>query len=675
MNRRVVAVVQARLGSTRLPGKSSMDIAGKPMLARVLERARAIPGVDEVLLATTEETQDRSLAAIASAEGVVSHFGSNRDVLDRVYQAARAAGAAVVVRITGDCPLLDPQVSGAVIRKVDEGCDYASNVHPPTFPDGLDTEAMTFEALACAWREARSPSDREHVTPFIWRHPSRFQLGNVTAETDRSALRWTVDDEADLEFVRGVYAALGSSLFGMDRILALGERGSSPSTRRTRNEALTRDETDREFRERAHRLIPGGSHTFSRGDDQFPVTAPGGFLRGKGARVWDVSGREYVDWAMGINNVLVGHAEDEIDEAAIRALRDGQALTRPTPVELDAAEALLQVFPTMEMVKFAKNGSDANSAAVRLARAITGRDLVAYDGTAPFLSIHDWFIGTTAMSAGVPEAVRNLSVSFRYNDLASVEELFANHRGRIAAVVLEVCREIRPAPGFLEGVRRLCDEHGSLLVFDEVVTGFRYALAGAHSLFDVVPDLMSVGKAMANGYSAAALLGKRRVMERGGIHHGDDRVFFLSTTNGPERSALAAVVATVAFYRHHDVIGSLHRTGQALMDGMTVSANRHGIGDFVQVQSDFACRPVLTFRDHAREPWLALRTLFLQETMARGVFMPWVCPSYRLGKAELDLTIEVVDAAYSICARAIERRSTDGLLLGPATKPVFRQRN
>src|ERR1051325_3875358 len=225
-----------------------------------------------------------------------------------------------------------------------------------------------------------------------------------------------------------------------------------------------------EFTERAHRVIPGGAHTFSRGDDQFPAEGPAGFVRGKGARVWDIAGREFVDWGMGINNVLVGHAEDAIDDAAIAALRNGQAFSRPSPLEVDAAEALLTLFPGMDMVKFGKNGSDANTGAVRLARAITGRQLVAYDASAPFLAIHDWFIGKTVMNAGIPEAVHSLTVPFIYNDVASVERLFAEHPQRLAAVVLEVCRDARPAPGFLETLRRLCDAHGTLLVFDEIVT-------------------------------------------------------------------------------------------------------------------------------------------------------------------------------------------------------------
>jgi glutamate-1-semialdehyde 2,1-aminomutase len=430
-----------------------------------------------------------------------------------------------------------------------------------------------------------------------------------------------------------------------------------------------------DFSERAHHVIPGGSHTYSRGDDQFPIQGPRAFVRGKGGRVWDLEGREYVDWGMGINNVLIGHAEDVIDEAAIAAIRNGQAFSRPTPLEVAAAESLTGLFPGMDMAKFGKNGSDGNSAAIRLARAITGRDLIGYDATAPFLSIHDWFIGKTTVNAGIPADVQKLTVPFIYNDVQSVERMFAEYPRTVAAVILEVCRETKPAPGFLEALRRLCDREGALLIFDEVVTGFRYALQGAHSLFGVVPDFMSVGKGIANGYALAAILGKREYMERGGIQHKQERVFFLSTTNGPEQSALAAGMAVMDFYRQHDVIGHLYRVGQQLIDGLSKAAAGHGIADFVSAASDFSCRPVLKLLGPKKEPSMEFRTLFVQEMARQHVFMPWICPSFRHGESEIAQTLEAFDGTCRVYAQALEAGSVERFLQGPVAKPVFRKFN
>ena len=429
------------------------------------------------------------------------------------------------------------------------------------------------------------------------------------------------------------------------------------------------------FRERANRVIPGGAHTYSKGNDQFPANAPDAFVRGKGARVWDLDGREFVDWGMGINNVLIGHAEDAIDDAASAAARNGQNFSRPTVLEVEAAEELVALLDGMEMAKFAKNGSDANTAAIRLARAVTGRELVFYDGTAPFLAIHDWFIGNTEMRAGVPDAVSRLAKRFVYDDTASLDRLFETHGADAAAVILEPCRDRRPSPGFLEHLRRLCDRHGALLIYDEVVTGFRLSTNGTSRLFGVTPDLMSVGKALANGYALTALAGRREFMQRGGLDHDAERVFLLSTTNGAEQSALAAGRATMAFYRDHDVIGHLERAGNQVRAVLESAARPLGIGEHLFVGGDFAARPTLVCLDHERKPSAAFRTLFHQEMIRRGVFMPWICPSFRHGPDELERTAAAFGSAAGVYARAVEARSTDRWLEGPAVKPVFRRYN
>jgi len=226
----IAAIVQARMGSTRLPGKTLMDIAGKPMLGRVVERVQRIPGVERLVVATTENPADEAILRFAADHGLPAYAGSEEDVLDRVYRAACRYGVAVIVRVTPDCPLLDPTVSGLVVgRFVEAGgsVDYASNTQPPTFPDGLDTEVFSFEALERAWREARLPSEREHVTTYICSHRDRFRVANVANGEDLSAHRWTVDTEADLAFVRQVYASLDSAvtrIFGMSEVLELLNR-------------------------------------------------------------------------------------------------------------------------------------------------------------------------------------------------------------------------------------------------------------------------------------------------------------------------------------------------------------------------------------------------------------------------------------------------------------------
>src|SRR5690606_20301591 len=293
------------------------------------------------------------------------------------------------------------------------------------------------------------------------------------------------------------------------------------------------------LRRRAHELIPGGAHTYAKGDDQFPENAPPFIVRGDGCHAWDLDGRAFVEYGMGLRAVTLGHAFAPVVDAARRELGHGLNFTRPSPIEVEAAELLQSLIPAAEMVKFCKDGSHAVDAAVRLARAFTGRDMVAICGDHPFFSTSDWFIGTTDMNAGIPEATRRLVAKFRYNDLASVEALFAQHPGQIACLVLEAARTEEPQPGYLERLKSLVHANGALLVFDEMITGFRWHLRGAQHVYGVTPDLGTFGKALANGFSVSALVGRREIMTLGGLGHDRERVFLMSTTHGAETHGLA----------------------------------------------------------------------------------------------------------------------------------------
>lgn len=386
--------------------------------------------------------------------------------------------------------------------------------------------------------------------------------------------------------------------------------------------------------------MPGGCHTNSKGSDRYPANAPHRIVRGKGGRVWADDGREFVDWSMGINNVLIGHAEDAIDDAAVAALRTGQSFGRPSDLEEQAAEAVLELFPHGEMIKFCKNGSDANNAAIRLARAITGRPHIAYDGAAPFLSTADWFVGGWPSKwAGTLDSDRAFALTFRFNDVDSLERCFATRP--LAGVILELGRMERPTPAFLAALRELTKRHGTLLIVDEVVTGYRYALHGLCAEFSIDPDLFTLGKGIANGYSVAALCGKREYMQRGA-----DDVFLLSTTNGAERSGLAAAIATAAFYQTYDVVERLAAVGEAFAEVVNREAHAAGVADRIAVRTEFACRPALMGDD-------ATKRLFCETLIDHGVLVPpaWVCPCYRRPIAEVQQTEFAVGSACRRLAR------------------------
>jgi len=428
-----------------------------------------------------------------------------------------------------------------------------------------------------------------------------------------------------------------------------------------------------DLQERARELIPGGSHTYAKGEDQYPVLAPGFIERGSGCHVWDVDGNRYIEYGMGNRAVGLGHAHPQVLEAVRKALPGGANFTRPAAIEVECAETFLGLIGA-EMVKFCKDGSDATSGAVRLARAYTGRDLVACCSDHPFFSTDDWFIGTTPMNAGIPDAVRSLTVTFRYNDIESVRDLFDWHPGKIAALILEPSRGEDPADGFLHEVQRLCRENGALLILDEMITGFRWHEGGAQTLYGVEPDLSTFGKALANGFSVSALAGKREFMRLGGLNHTDrPRVFLLSTTHGAETHSLAAAIANMRIYHDEPVIEHLHRQGAKLRKGIGESARRHGVdGHFNVVGRD--CCLAYACLDPLGHPSQEYRTLFLQETIRRGVLMPSLVVGYTHDDDAVAQTVEAIDGALAIYAHALES-GAERYLVGRPSQPVFRRYN
>jgi len=423
---------------------------------------------------------------------------------------------------------------------------------------------------------------------------------------------------------------------------------------------------------RLRQIVPGGCHTYAKGDDQYPELAPPLIARGRGCHVWDVDGNEFIEYGMGLRAVTLGHAYPRVIEAIKACLDRGTNFTRPAPDELACAEAFLALVPGADMVKFTKDGSTATSAALKLARAHTGRDLVAICAEHPFFSYDDWFICTTTSDAGIPRVVYEQTVQFRYNDLESLRAQFAAHPGKIAAVFLEPSRIEEPAPGFLAGLVALCHAEGAVAVFDETITGFRWHLNGAQGCYGVVPDLSIFGKAMANGFSQSALAGKRELMRLGSRERPGDDVFLLSTTHGVETPSLVAAMATMEIYRTEPVVEHLHRAGTRIADGLRQVSARHGLTAYVEPVGR-PCNLFFSTRGPDGKPSQPYRTLFLQELIKRGVLGPSFVTSYSHSDEDVDRTIAAVDGALAVYARAMTD-GTDGLLVGPPSRPVFGRR-
>ena len=442
------------------------------------------------------------------------------------------------------------------------------------------------------------------------------------------------------------------------------------------------------------KVIPGGSHTYSRGADQYPFNAPSILSKGKGAYIFDQNNKIYLDYGMGLRSVNIGYSEKEINNAAIKQINNGNNLTRPSLIELEAANMLTKIIKSADMVKFTKNGSTAVTAAVKLARAYTGKNIVLRCLDHPFFSYDDWFIGSTVVNRGIPKDISKMTINFRYNNIEGLKKLVNKYRKKVACIILEPaateCPEINNLRGcckkypctrnyknnkhFLKEVEKVCKENNIIFVLDEIITGFRWHLFGAQHFYNVSPDLSTFGKAMANGFSVACVCGKRDIMDLGSItNKKQERVFLLSTTHGAEMSSLGAFVQTVNFIKKNNVIKKNWNYGYELMNKINQISNDIGLKDFFFISGP-ACSPFYTCLGNNKRASLEFRTLFMQEMIKNSVCMPCIAISYRHNNKELQKTLKAIENSLKIYKKAL-MSGPKKFIKGDIVKPVFRKFN
>ncbi len=683
--KKTVAIIQARLGSTRLLGKVLKIIGDRPMLQWVVDRAKRTIGIDEVVVATTESVADDPVAQWCSEKGINCFRGSEHDVLDRYYQAAKAFHADIVLRITADCPLIDPLVIERGLQQFHAGgADYVSNTLRYTYPDGLDVEIFSFEALSCAWEEAQKPSEREHVTPYM-RNSGKFKVMSFENDVDLGPrqMRWTVDEECDLEYVRAIVACFsGRDDFRLNDILSAIDAGKvlvaqsvSVSNegyyKSLYEQAIAEPRTplkikkSQEFFERVKKVIPGGAQTFSKGYTQHVVGVSPLFLeKGAGSHVWDVDGNEYIDYIQGLLPNILGYAHPEVDEAFYNQARQGHSFSLAHPVECQLAERLCEIIPCAEMVRFGKNGSDATAGAVRIARAYTGRERVACCG---YHGWQDWYIGSTARHAGVPQGVRSLTHPFPYNDLAGLEKILEEHAGEFAGVIMEPANFVEPLPGYLEGVKQLAHKYGAVLIFDEICTGFHRGLGGAQRQYGVTPDLACFGKAMGNGYPISCVCGKAEIMKI------CEEVFF-SFTFGGEVASMAAALKVIQILKETDALLRMRAMGRKIKDGFSVLSRLSGVDDCLELVGDDTWS-LIKFKSRFGGDGLLERSLLQQEMVKRGILM---LVTHNMTAAHRDSDVEKTLESYAEVLKLLGQWLADPrpekFLQGKKIEPVFKVR-
>jgi len=637
---KTLAILQARILSQRLPGKVLSPILGIPMLQHQIERILRAGRIDLLVVATSTDASDNRIEELCKKMNVPFFRGHLDDVLDRFYQTALPLHPELIVRLTGDCPLIDPHIIDQVIDFCLQGdYDYASNAIEPTFPDGLDVEVFRFSALVEAWKKADLPSEREHVTSYIYEKPNLFKVGHYkNYEKDLSHLRWTVDEPEDFEFVTRVYEHLYPSnpAFSTAEVLNLLEKNPQLmdiNRQFQRNEGYLKSlEADKRIlnlrklniskslalQERAKKRIPGLSQLLSKRPDLFSYGIwPGYFSKAKGAEVWDLDGNRYIDMSLGgIGANVLGYADPDVDAAVKDAIANGTSASLNCPEDVELADLLCELHPWADKVRYARTGGEAMAIAVRIARTFTGRDKVVFCG---YHGWHDWYLAANVGTdnalgehlipglepAGVPKSLAGTAIPFRYNHLDELERILAASRNQVAAIIMEPIRNEKPLPEFLAGVKELSRAFQTVLIIDEISSGFRINTGGAHMQLGIKPDIAVFSKALGNGYPIAAVIGITDVMEAA-------QKTFISSTYWTERIGTTAAIATIRKHRHFNVSDHLMRIGQQVQDGWQRLSAKHSLPICVE-----GIPPLSHFSFNDGKA-LVLKALFIQGMLEKG---------------------------------------------------------
>ena len=674
---KVVAIVQARMGSTRLPNKVMKPIAGVPMIELLLARLAKSKQIDQIVLATSTDKRNTPLVTHVQKLGYTCVRGSESDVLDRYLVAARQAQADVVVRITGDCPLIDSALVDQVITQFKtEGLDYLSNAAPASYPDGLDTEVFTLQALERAGRESQDLFDHEHVTPYL-RKPGLYKTGTMQHSEDLSGSRWTVDEPADFEVVSQVFAHFAPNIhFSWTEVLGL--QRSQPSLFAA-NHNIIRNEgaamgTGQKLWKRAKAVIPGGNMLLSKRAEMFlPEQWPAYFSKAKGCQVWDLDGKQYTDMSiMGIGTNILGYGHEEVDAVVRQTVDNGNMSTFNCPEEVYLSEKLVELHPWADMARLARSGGEANAIAIRIARAASGKDKVAVCG---YHGWHDWYLSANLGDdenlaghllpglnpKGVPQNLRGTVFPFNYNNYGELENLVNTQD--IGVIKMEVVRNMGPEDNFLHKVRQLATERGIVLIFDECTSGFRETFGGLHKKYGVEPDMAMFGKALGNGYGITATIGRREIMEAA-------QSTFISSTFWTERIGPTAALKTLEVMERTKSWDTITQTGLNIRQRWQQLADKHGL------QIDHWGLPALTGYTFKSENALAYKTLITQEMLAKGYLAGnsvYVCTEH--SAAVLDGYFVELDPIFATIKECEEGRNVMSLLNGPVCHSGFKRLN
>ena len=616
---KIVAIVQARMGSSRLPGKVMKTIEGRPVINLLLERLKLSKKIDQIVVATTNNLADIPLKESLISNGYLCETGNENNVLERYVSVSKKYQADVVVRITGDCPLIDPNlVDEAIEYFLNKNLDYLTNRNPPSYPDGLDVEVFSSKSLYQSQMLTNEPYDLEHVTPFI-RNNKKLKTANIKHNKNLSHLRWTLDELADLEVIEKIFSIFSPNIdFSWKEVLNLYKNNQdifNANKDIKRNEGSNMNKGQKLYR-RAKEIIPGGNMLLSKRPEMFlPEKWPSYFSKSKGCNVWDLEGNKFIDMSiMGIGTNILGYGHSQVDKAVKECIKSGNMSTLNCPEEVFLAEKLLEINPWADMVRFARSGGEANAISIRIARAASGRDNVAICG---YHGWHDWYLSANLgqndtldnhllpglEANGVPKNLAGSVFPFNYNDYDELVKLVKTKN--IGTIKMEVERSNGPKKNFLEKVRKLASDNNIILIFDECTSGFRETFGGLHLKYGVEPDMAMYGKALGNGYAITATIGRREIMEAA-------QSTFISSTFWTERIGPSAGVKTLEIMESTKSWEQISRTGENIKLKWDQLSKYHNIK--IEI-SGLKALPTFTFKS---ENNLAYKTFLTQEMLKKG---------------------------------------------------------
>lgn len=618
---KLITIIQARQDSKRFPGKLLKKYNNITYLELLIKRVKKSKFIKKIIVATSTNPLDREIKRICKKLDIHCYQGSEQDVIDRYYNAAKLFKAKNIVRITGDCPLIDSHVIDKVIKVFfDKSADYATNTMPATYPDGFDIEIFTFKALYSAWKISRkSKKFQEHVTTHI-RDNKRLKKINIYYKKDYSFLRLTLDDPIDLRVINNVLKNFSNIYnFGIDDVIQLYKKNKfifNENIETKRNEGQNMI-TGQKIWKRAKQIIPGGTMLFSKNPDLFlPDKWPAYFNRSKKNKIWDLDGNCFNDLSyMGVGTNILGYAHPYIEKKVIETIKKGSMTTLNSVEEVKLAEKLIHLHPWAEMVRFTRTGGEANAVAIRIARASSGRDKVAICG---YHGWHDWYLSSNLTNSknlnkhlmnnvpirGVPKFLKNSVFPFEYNNFSQLKEIVENQK--IGTIKMEVQRDFQPKNSFLENVRKLASDKNIVLIFDECTSGFRQTLGGLHKYYKVNPDIAIFGKALGNGHAINAIIGTKAAMD-------SCKSTFISSTFWTERVGPTAALATLDVMEKNKSWEIISKMGKVIKKKWKIIAKSNNLDLDIK---GLDAIPNFTFKSKNN---LAYKTFITQEMLKRKI--------------------------------------------------------